>query len=95
MPTPDGLTILAAIEEEEGGWSPPAAELKEIVEADRSSQNSHDFYGEKRRDQCCGNRSPRKAGVKTGVLDLGMSGGENSYASVMDANLEALKAGLK
>ena len=37
----------------------------------------------------------QETGVKTGVLDLGMSGGENSYASVMDANLEALKAGLK
>ena len=37
----------------------------------------------------------QETGVKTGVLDLGMSGGEGSYAAVMDANLDALKAGLK
>ena len=37
----------------------------------------------------------QETGVKTGVLDLGMSGGEDSYAAVMDANLEALKAGLE
>ena len=88
-----GLTILAAIEEEEGA-EPSAAELKEIVELTEAHKIPM-IFTEKNGATNAAEIVAQETGVKTGVLDLGMSGGENSYASVMDANLEALKAGLK
>ena len=88
-----GLTILAAIEEEEGA-EPSAAELKEIVELIEAHKIPM-IFTEKNGATNAAEIVAQETGVKTGVLDLGMSGGENSYASVMDANLEALKAGLK
>ena len=88
-----GLTILAAIEEEEGA-EPSAAELKEIVELTEAHKIPM-IFTEKNGATNAAEIVAQETGVKTGVLDLGMSGGESSYASVMDANLEALKAGLK
>ena len=88
-----GLTILAAIEEEEGA-EPSAAELKEIVELTEAHKIPM-IFTEKNGATNAAEIVAQETGVKTGVLDLGMSGGENSYSSVMDANLEALKAGLK
>ena len=88
-----GLTILAAIEEEEGA-EPSAAELKEIVELTEAHKIPM-IFTEKNGATNAAEIVAQETGVKTGVLDLGMSGGEDSYASVMDANLEALKAGLK
>ena len=88
-----GLTILAAIEEEEGA-EPSAAELKEIVELTEAHKIPM-IFTEKNGATNAAEIVAQETGVKNGVLDLGMSGGENSYASVMDANLEALKAGLK
>lgn len=88
-----GLTILAAIEEEEGA-EPSAAELKEIVELTEAHKIPM-IFTEKNGATNAAEIVAQETGVKTGVLDLGMSGGENSYASVMDANLDALKAGLK
>ncbi len=88
-----GLTILAAIEEEEGA-EPSAAELKEIVALTESRQIPM-IFTEKNGAANAAEIVAQETGVKTGVLDLGMSGGEDSYAAVMDANLEALKAGLE
>ena len=88
-----GLTILAAIEEEEGA-EPSAAELKEIVEL-TESHHIPMIFTEKNGATNAAEIVAQETGVKTGVLDLGMSGGESSYAAVMDANLDALKAGLK
>ena len=88
-----GLTILAAIEEEEGA-EPSAAELKKIVELTETHKIPM-IFTEKNGATNAAEIVAQETGVKTGVLDLGMSGGENSYASVMDVNLEALKAGLK
>lgn len=88
-----GLTILAAIEEEEGA-EPSAAELKEIVELTEAHKIPM-IFTEKNGATNAAEIVAQETGVKTGMLDLGMSGGENSYASVMDANLDALKAGLK
>ncbi len=88
-----GLTILAAIEEEEGA-EPSAAELKEIAELTESHQIPM-IFTEKNGATNAAEIVAQETGVKTGVLDLGVSGGESSYASVMDANLDALKAGLK
>lgn len=88
-----GLTILAAIEEEEGA-EPSAAELKEIVALTESHQIPM-IFTEKNGAANAAEIVAQETGVKTGVLDLGMSGGEDSYAAVMDANLEALKAGLE
>ena len=87
------LTILAAIEEEEGA-EPSAAELKEIVEL-TESHHIPMIFTEKNGAANAAEIVAQETGVKTGVLDLGMSGGEGSYAAVMDANLDALKAGLK
>ena len=88
-----GLTILAAIEEEEGA-EPSAAELKEIVEL-TESHHIPMIFTEKNGAANAAEIVAQETGVKTGVLDLGMSGGEGSYSAVMDANLDALKAGLK
>lgn len=88
-----GLTILAAIEEEEGA-EPSAAELKEIVELTETHKIPM-IFTEKNGATNAAEIVAQETGVKTGVLDLGMSGGEVDYASVMDANLDALKAGLK
>ena len=88
-----GLTILAAIEEEEGA-EPSAAELKEIVELTETHKIPM-IFTEKNGATNAAEIVAQETGVKTGVLDLGMSGGEADYASVMDANLDALKAGLK
>ena len=88
-----GLTILAAIEEEEGA-EPSAAELKKIVELTEAHEIPM-IFTEKNGATNAAEIVAQETGVKTGVLDLGMSGGESSYASVMDANLDALKAGMK
>lgn len=88
-----GLTILAAIEEEEGA-EPSAAELKEIVELTETHKIPM-IFTEKNGATNAAEIVAQETGVKNGVLNLGMSGGETDYASVMDENLDALKAGLE
>lgn len=87
------LTILAAIEEEEGA-EPSAAELKEICDLARTHEIPMLFTEKNGTDHAAGIVS-QETGAKLGVLDLGMGGDDGDYESMMDANISALKAGLK
>jgi zinc transport system substrate-binding protein len=78
------LTILAAIEEEEGAEA-SAAELKEIIEL----VEEHDLpavFGERNGSTNALEIVSRETGVKTGILDMLMSG---------DNDLDAYRAGMQ
>lgn len=88
-----GLTILAAMEEEEGA-EPSAAELKEICELARDHEIPM-LFTEKNGTDNAARIVSQETGAKLGVLDLGMGGDDGDYASMMDENISALKAGLE
>lgn len=88
-----GLTILAAIEEEEGS-EPSASELKEIAEL--VEQNSiPTIFTEKNGATNAAEVISQETGAAIGVLDLGMSSDSGGYEAAMNSNLSALKAGLQ
>jgi zinc transport system substrate-binding protein len=89
------LTILAAIEEEEGAEA-SAAELKEIIDLVESYQLSA-VFGERNGSTNALEIVSRETGVKTGVLDMLMSGdnGPDAYVTGMRENITVIGDALR
>lgn len=88
-----GLTILAAMEEEEGA-EPSAAELKEVMDLTREHQLPM-IFAEKNGATNAAEIVSQETGAKLGILNLGMSSDSGDYKQVMDEDISALKAGLQ
>ncbi len=88
-----GLTILAAMEEEEGA-EPSAAELKEVMELTKE-HGLPMIFAEKNGAANAAEIVSQETGAKLGILNLGMSSDSGDYVQVMDEDIDALKAGLQ